>query len=91
MENLIQNFLKIFHENRIRSRRLLKIPFNIVFWSYDDILSRFLDSQKLWLSQKTQKIAEGIDFFIDHHSKELKDLDEKIESQAQSEEDIQSQ
>ncbi len=65
--------------------------FGLISRRYADIVSRFLYSQKLWLSRKTSTITRGIEVFLKSHAEELKALESKIQSQAHSEEDISNQ
>ena len=91
MDRLLNRFQADFEKNRVSSKWLNRTAFRFICQRYEKSIEDFRRSQKLWLSQKTPEITESIRMFLGHHAEELQALDEKIQNQARSEEEIRNQ
>jgi lantibiotic modifying enzyme len=72
------NFPEKLQSYRKKSKPLNDTVFQSVYRHYDEIIKKFLDSQKLWLSQIAPEIMNDIQTFLSQHVEELKTLDMEI-------------
>ncbi len=64
------------------AKQMYDVVLKEIYWHYAEILTKFINFQKLWLSQKTQEISENIQVFLSNHSKELAAMDTELARKA---------
>jgi hypothetical protein len=91
ISNGVENIRKMIYEcrsylqlHRTHSSFSENFTFRLIFRRYSVILGRFMDSKKIWYSQKVPEILNSLKVFLNHHSENLKALIAEMESMENS-------